>query len=103
MTEWQAGSYSRQSSLQLAMAEEQLRHIALNGDERVLDVGCGDGKITAAIAERVPAGSVLGVDPSRDMISFASSQFAAARANLQFEVGDARRLPYHGQFDLIVS
>jgi trans-aconitate 2-methyltransferase len=73
MTEWNAESYSRQSSLQQAMAEEQLSSLTLEGSERILDVGCGDGKITAAIAARVPRGSVLGVDPSRDMIAFASS------------------------------
>jgi trans-aconitate 2-methyltransferase len=104
MTEWQASDYNRQSSLQQAMADEQLRLLTLKGSERILDVGCGDGKISAAVAERVPAGSVLGVDPSRDMIAFASSHFAtAARPNLRFEVADARRLPYRGQFDLAVS
>ncbi len=104
MTEWLANSYSRQSSLQLAMAREQLRLLRLNGSERILDVGCGDGKITAAIAERAAAGSVLGVDPSHDMIAFASSHFAtAAQPNLRFEVADARRLPYRSQFDLVVS
>jgi trans-aconitate methyltransferase len=104
MTEWLARDYNRQSSLQQAMAEEQLRLLALKGSERILDVGCGDGKISAAIAERVQAGSVVGVDPSRDMIAFASSRFAiAARPNLRFEVADARRLLYRNQFDLVVS
>src|SRR5689334_4212233 len=104
MTEWLASDYNRQSSLQQAMAEEQLRLLTLKGSERILDVGCGDGKISAAIAERVPTGSVLGVDPSRDMVVFASSHFAtAARPNLRFEVADARRLPYRNDFDLVVS
>jgi trans-aconitate methyltransferase len=104
MTEWQASAYYRQSSLQQAMAEEQLAQLTLQGDERVLDVGCGDGKITAAIAARVPRGSVLGVDPSRDMIAFASSHFGPpAHANLRFEVADAQSLPYQQEFDLVVS
>jgi trans-aconitate 2-methyltransferase len=83
------------------MAEEQLARLTLAGDERVLDVGCGDGKITAEIAARVPRGSVLGVDPSHDMIAFASSRFG--ESNLRFEVADARRLPYRDEFDLVVS
>jgi SAM-dependent methyltransferase len=104
MTEWLASDYSRESSLQQAMAERQLRTLTLGGDERMLDVGCGDGRITAEIAGRVPRGSVVGVDPSRDMIAFASSHFGApARANLVFEVGDARRLPYRDEFDVVVS
>lgn len=104
MTEWHASDYARQSSLQQAMAEEQLSLLTLEGAERILDVGCGDGKITAEIAERVPRGSVLGVDPSREMIAFASSHFGpASRPNLRFEVADVRQLPYQHEFDLVVS
>src|SRR5436190_13777 len=104
MTEWHASDYNRQSTLQQTMAEEQLRQLKLAGDERVLDVGCGDGKITAEIATRVPRGSVLGVDPSHDMIAFASSRFATKdHASLRFEVADARRMPYRNEFDLLVS
>jgi trans-aconitate 2-methyltransferase len=104
MTEWHAGDYHRHSSLQQAMAEEQLGRLTLDGGERILDVGCGDGKITAAIAARVPRGSVLGVDPSRDMIAFASGHFGPpGHANLRFEVADARSLPYRDEFDLVVS
>jgi trans-aconitate 2-methyltransferase len=104
MTEWLAGDYNQQSSLQKAMAEEQLGKLTLQGAERILDIGCGDGKITAAIAARVPSGSVLGIDPSRDMIAFASSHFGPPdHANLRFDVVDVRRLPYRNEFDLIVS
>lgn len=104
MTEWHASDYHRQSGLQQAMAEEQLGRLTLEGGERVLDIGCGDGKITAKIAARVSRGSALGVDPSRDMIAFASSGFGPpAQTNLRFEVADARHLPYRDEFDLVVS
>jgi trans-aconitate methyltransferase len=104
MTEWNAGDYFRQSSLQQAMAEEQLGALTLEGTERVLDVGCGDGKVTAEIARCVPRGSVLGIDPSQDMVSFASAHFGpSVQPNLRFEVADARRLSYQKEFDLVVS
>jgi trans-aconitate 2-methyltransferase len=104
MTEWDAAEYYRRSSLQEAMAQEVLALLELKGSERILDVGCGDGKITAEIAARAPRGSVVGVDPSRDMISFAQSHFGpATRSNLRFEVADARRLPFKNEFDLVVS
>ena len=67
MTEWDAAEYSRRSSLQEAMAQEVLALLDLKSSERILDVGCGDGKITAQIASRASKGSVVGVDPSRDM------------------------------------
>src|SRR5262249_52243475 len=104
MTEWLASEYNRESSLQQAMGEGQLRLLELAGTERILDVGCGDGKITAAIAPRGATGSGLGGDPSRDMIAFATAHFGPAEhPNLRFEVADARQLPYRNEFDLAVS
>src|SRR5262245_33758274 len=104
MTEWNASDYSRLSGLQQAMAEEQLSLLTLEGAECILDVGCGDGKISSEIAARVPRGSAVGVDPYRDMVAFASSHFGPpAHANLRFEVADVRRLPYRNEFDLVVS
>jgi len=86
------------------MAQELLALLDLNGSERILDVGCGDGKITARIASRASKGSVVGVDPSRDMIVFAQDHFGPAMLpNLRFEVADARRLPFKNEFDLVVS
>lgn len=104
MTEWDAAAYAKMSGLQKAMAAQVLPLLELRGDERVLDVGCGEGKITALIAARVPRGEVLGVDASRDMIAFASLHFGSAdRSNLRFEVADARALGFAGAFDLVVS
>jgi trans-aconitate 2-methyltransferase len=104
MTEWQGKDYNRVASLQQAMAEEQLAHLKLKGSERILDVGCGDGKITAAIADRVPSGKVVGVDPSHDMIAFARDHFETPdRENIGFEVADARSLRFRAEFDLAVS
>ncbi len=104
VTEWDAADYARISGLQQAMAEEVLNLLELKGSERILDVGSGNGNITAEIAARDPHGSVLGVDPSQEMIAFASSHYSpAVRPNLRFETGDARRLPYRNEFDLVVS
>ena len=104
MTEWDATDYARVSGLQEAMAEDVLALLDLKGSERILDVGCGNGKITAEIAARVPQGAVVGVDPSHDMIAFASSHFGPAiRPNLRFEVADARCLSFREEFDLVVS
>src|SRR5215470_5965365 len=104
MTEWNAGEYSKRSALQQWVADECLAGLALTGAERVLDVGCGDGKITVEIAQRLPRGSILGIDASAQMIAFARAHFAApATRNLEFDVGDATCLPYRDEFDLIVS
>lgn len=105
--DWNAARYANASSLQEAMAGEVLALLALRGDERLLDVGCGDGRITARIADRLPRGSALGVDASADMVTHASRAYAAggtqAHANLRFEVADARTLPFTAAFDAVVS
>src|SRR5262245_56621982 len=104
MTEWNATEYSQRSGLQKAMAEEVLALLDLQGSERVLDIGCGDGKIAAEIAARVPQGAVGGGDASQDMIAVAASHFRpAVRPNLRFEVADARVLPFRNEFNRIVS
>jgi trans-aconitate 2-methyltransferase len=103
MTEWDATEYARLSGLQQAMAEEVLALLDLKGGERVLDVGCGNGKITTQIARRVPQGGVVGVDASADMVAFASESFCATQPNLRFEVADARHLPFRDEFDLVTS
>jgi trans-aconitate 2-methyltransferase len=102
MTEWNASEYARVSTLQAAMAEEVLSLLDLKGTERVLDIGCGNGKTTAEIAARVPQGAVIGVDASADMVAFAADH-TALRPNLKFAVADARHLPYRDEFDLVVS
>src|SRR5205823_1821920 len=104
MTEWDAAEYSRRSSLQEAMAQEVLALLDLNGSERILDVGCGEGKVTAEIASRVPRGLVVGVDPSHDMIGFAKKHFTLANptgaslGNVRFEVADALRLSFQDPY-----
>jgi SAM-dependent methyltransferase len=95
------------------MAEEVLALLRgrLRGDERVLDVGCGNGKVTREIAALVPRGSVVGVDASAKMVEFAangagtenSARTMAARGNVEFEVCDGRRLQFRDEFDLVVS
>jgi len=104
MTEWDAQAYSRVSALQHWVAEKSLASLQLRGDEQVLDLGCGDGKITVEIAARVPGGAVLGLDASQAMIAFAERAFPPTEhPNLRFRVADAARLPFEGEFDLVVS
>ena len=62
MADWNAERYHEVSSPQQAWARRVLERLPLEGHERVLDLGCGSGKITAEIARRVPAGHVVGVD-----------------------------------------
>src|SRR5262249_31479212 len=104
VTEWDARAYNRVSALQQWVAEKSLGRLPLEGDERVLDLGCGDGKITIEIVRRLPRGSVVGVDASHAMIAFAARKFPpTAYPNLAFLVADASQLPFADQLALVVS
>ena len=54
--QWNAADYAQHSSQQFKWACELTEKLHLHGDETVLDIGCGDGKVTAAIAARLPKG-----------------------------------------------
>lgn len=93
--------YHNNSSLQFGLANDILEAISFQGNETLLDIGCGDGKITASLAGRLPSGSVIGLDASEEMIAFAKSNFS--KPNLNFVVNDARSLVWKDHFDWIVS
>lgn len=104
MTEWDAHAYHRVSDLQRWLAAKSLSSLQLGETERVLDLGCGDGSITADIAARLSRGTVLGVDASSAMIAFAARTFPpVAHPNLIFRVVDAAQLGFADAFDLVVS
>jgi trans-aconitate methyltransferase len=90
MIRWNPADYADQSAAQLVWAKELLRRLKPAGTEAILDIGCGDGKITAEIAAAVPRGFVLGVDSSPEMIAHAVAAHRAA--NLEFRCVDARSL-----------
>jgi trans-aconitate methyltransferase len=101
---WNAADYAANSVVQHAWARELIAKIKLRGDEHVLDVGCGDGKVTAEIARALPRGSVTGVDASPQMIEYARKTFpAAAFPNLRFRVQDARKIKFAREFDVFFS
>jgi trans-aconitate 2-methyltransferase len=69
--DWDAASYDRISDPQLGWAREQLERLPLNGDEVVLDAGCGSGRVTALLADLVPRGRVYAVDAAPSMAEHA--------------------------------
>lgn len=103
MYRWDPEDYSKHSSAQESWARELISKLRLKGGERVLDIGCGDGKVTAQIADCLPEGSVLGIDSSPDMIDFARNSSAAKAANMTFECIDVRGMDFTGEFDVVFS
>ena len=89
--------------MQEEYGRKHLAELDLAGNEAVLDIGCGDGRLTAAIAERVPRGRVVGIDNSPAMIASARESQQTLHSTLTFEVIDAAALPFHAEFDLVFS
>lgn len=69
--DWDAATYDRVSDVQLAWAREQLGRLRLVGDELVLDAGCGSGRVTALLADRIPRGRLYAVDVAPSMVAHA--------------------------------
>lgn len=86
----------------MGWAQALIDQLALQGDESVLDIGCGDGKVTAELARHVPDGRVLGVDRSWAMVRLAQHSFAQV-PNLAFAQMDAARLGFATGFDVAFS
>src|SRR2546423_2475659 len=81
VTDWDARSYHRVSEVQARWARKVMARLELRGDETVLDAGCGSGRVTEVLLERVPAGQVIGVDASESMIA-AAREVLGDRATL---------------------
>ena len=101
---WNAADYAANSTAQQIWARDLIAQLHLRGDEHILDVGCGDGKVTAELACAVPKGSVTGIDASLEMIRFARKTFPPGKyPNLKFQVMDARRIRLAQRFDVVFS
>ena len=69
--DWDAATYDRVSDPQVAWAREVLDRLPLRGDETVLDAGCGTGRVTRMLLERLPRGHVVAVDAAPSMVEHA--------------------------------
>jgi trans-aconitate methyltransferase len=94
---WNAALYDAKHSFVSTKARDLVAQLAARRGERVLDLGCGTGTLTAEIA--AGGAEVLGIDHSSEMIEEAHKKFP----NLRFEVCEARSLPFSREFDAVFS
>lgn len=101
---WDPEHYYKHSATQLGHAKDLLSEYQFRGDEQILDIGCGDGKITAALNQHIPHGHITGMDKSAEMIAFANQTFPASSfTNVSFRKEDVLDLDEIEKYDLIVS
>jgi len=101
---WNGSDYAQNSSVQQSHGQRLFSSLSLKGNEKILDVGCGDGKLTVHLAERVPQGLVIGIDPSDSMLFKAQSlKQASIFPNLFFFKGWAENFSFAERFDHIIA
>lgn len=104
MTEWNAASYHKVSGPQTGWGQKVLARLNVRGDERAIDAGCGSGRLTAALLERLPHGRLVAIDRSRNMLVTARANlrpvFGSRVAFVQVSLPD---LPFNNAADLVFS
>jgi trans-aconitate 2-methyltransferase len=80
--DWDAASYHRVSAPQLQWAEHVLARLPLQGHETVLDAGCGSGRVTLLLLERLPDGRVVAVDSAPSMVEHAREALDPGRCTV---------------------
>jgi len=103
MAEWNAERYHEVSTPQQAWGRRVLDRLPLEGNEIVLDLGCGTGRITGEIAERVPRGTVIGLDRSPAMLRTAADWQRERAQRVPLVLADGAALPFRRAFDAVFS
>jgi trans-aconitate 2-methyltransferase len=80
--DWDAATYDRVSAPQVEWAETVLERLPLRGDETVLDAGCGSGRVTRMLLERLPRGRVVAVDSAPSMVEHAREALDPERSTV---------------------
>ncbi len=86
--DWDAETYDALSDPQFSWGMEVLERLELRGDERVLDAGCGSGRVTAELVKRLPGGQVLAVDGSGAMIAKAKERLGDSVGYLMTDLSE---------------
>jgi trans-aconitate 2-methyltransferase len=102
--DWDAHTYDRVADPMTRWGSAVLDRLPLDGDERVLDAGCGSGRVTEQLAERLPNGRVIALDGSPSMVEAARQRLAPFGDRIEYVVADlGAPLPIEGDVDAVLS
>jgi trans-aconitate 2-methyltransferase len=102
--EWDAAIYHRVSAPQVSWGSKVLERLPLAGDETVVDAGCGTGRLTADLLERLPRGRVIAVDQSTNTLAEAAAHLTTRFGDrISFLHADVQHLELSEPVDAIFS
>src|SRR5687767_4911250 len=102
--DWDARTYDRVADPMTRWGSTVLDRLPLRGDEWVLDAGCGTGRVTEGLAERLPRGRVVALDGSASMVEAARERLARFGDRIEYVVADlGAPLPIVGRVDAVLS
>lgn len=103
--DWDAGTYARVSTPQQEWSGDVLDRLRLDGDETVVDAGCGSGEVTARLLARLARGRVIAVDGSPSMVDRARERLAteAAEGRVEFSCQNLAELTLDRPVDRVFS
>jgi len=102
--EWSADSYHRVSNPHVNWGVAVLEQLPLAGDEVVVDLGCGTGRLTAMLLERLPRGRVVAIDRSANMTHAAHEYLGQLfPSRVDVVMADATAVPVAGAADAVFS
>jgi len=103
MSDWNAERYHEVSAPQQAWGRRILDRLSVKGNEHALDLGCGTGRLTSVLAERLSRGRVVGLDRSPAMLQSASSWLREQSLEVPLVLGDGAALPFLSAFHVVFS
>jgi trans-aconitate 2-methyltransferase len=86
--DWDASTYERVSNPQVEWAQVVLDRLSLDGDETVLDAGCGTGRVTRLLLHRLPRGHVVAVDSAPSMVEAARESLGDRATVIQSDLAE---------------
>jgi trans-aconitate 2-methyltransferase len=102
--DWNASRYDKVADPQTRWGAEVLERLSLDGDETVLDAGCGTGRVTELLLARLPRGRVIALDFSGAMLEQARARLAPFGDQVTFVQADlGRPLPLAAPVDAVLS
>ena len=104
MTEWNAASYHKVSGPQTSWGQKVINRLLVDGDERTIDAGCGSGRLTGDLMERIPNGRLIAIDRSWNMLMTARANLRPTfGSRIMFAQVSLPDFPFAGWADLVFS